>query len=417
MKKIHLREILEVKRGIGISSKYCDISGKYIRLTLGNFNYPNNGFKYDTSKNNIFYNKTVHDDYILKKNDIITPLTEQAKGLFGETALIPEDDKFILTGDIGLVTHIEGKSDHNYIYFLLPSYIIKQQLSNSSQQTKIRHTSPRRIMNCIAYVPDLSEQKKIGLFLKNINMLIQTNNKIICELEQLSKTLYNYWFVQYDFPDENGKPYKSSGGKMVWSEELGKEIPEGWEINSLAKYNKFYNGYPFSSKTYLKTGKYKIYTIKNVTDNGINADSCSYLNALPKNMKYECKLQPGDLVLTLTGHVSRVSIVFEKNALLNQRLLKIVSKYPLFMYLVLKDENIVKKIKYSANGSSQKNLSANIFNDTLYAYPDEKLLDFFSKSFGQIYDKMILVYQENQELANLRDFLLPLLMNGQAKIE
>lgn len=417
MKKIKLKEIIEVTRGMSLQGKYYSNTGKYIRLTLGNFNYPNMGFKYNTSKEDIFFTGEVKPEYILKKDDIITPLTEQVKGLLGETAFIPVDNIFIQSGDIALVSPIKDKSDKNFIYYLISSDIIKKQLSISSQQTKIRHTSPKYILNCQAFIPDIYTQERIGNLLRKLDELIKKNNSIYSELEKMAKTLYDYWFVQFDFPDENGRPYKSSGGKMVWSEELQREIPYGWEVHSLTNYCYFYNGYAFSSSTYCDNGKYKVYTIKNITNYGIDATNCSFINVIPQKMNNECILKPGDILLTLTGHVGRVGIVFETNTLLNQRVLKLVSNHQILLYLILIDKNINRQIVNKANGSSQKNLSPNILHDILYPYPSQNIINKFTKQYANIYNKLILIKQKNQELTSLRDFLLPLLMNGQAVIK
>lgn len=178
MRKIKLKEVLEIKRGTSLSGKYYSTSGQYIRLTLGNFNYPNGGFKENRSKEDIFFKETVKPQFILKKGDIITPLTEQVMGLLGETATIPESNKYIQSGDIGLVVPNEEKLDKRFAYYLISSGIIKKQLAVSSQQTKIRHTSPEKIMDCIAWIPEIEEQKKIALLLDNINLKISNNNQI-----------------------------------------------------------------------------------------------------------------------------------------------------------------------------------------------------------------------------------------------
>lgn len=111
--------------------------------------------------------------------------------------------------------------------------MVRKQLSAAAQQTKIRHTSPDKIKNVTIIAPSYTEQVKIGKFLDVITSKIELNNKINAELEKIAKTLYYYWFVQFDFPDENNRPYKSSGGAMVYNEELKREIPKGWEVSSL----------------------------------------------------------------------------------------------------------------------------------------------------------------------------------------
>lgn len=166
MNKVKLGDLLEVKRGTTLSSKYYSKTGSRKRLTLGNFNYPNGGFKENMSKEDIFFIGDVKSEYILKKDDIITPLTEQVHGLLGETARIPLDDVYVQSGDIGLVIPNSNKLDNKFAYYLISSPVVKKQLSAGAQQTKIRHTSPDKIKDCQVYLPDLSNQKKDWCFIK-----------------------------------------------------------------------------------------------------------------------------------------------------------------------------------------------------------------------------------------------------------
>ena len=177
-----LGDFLDIKRGPGLPSEFYSEKGNLIRLTLGNFNYPNGGFKQNDSKDNIFYVGNVKKEFILKKGDLITPLTEQTEGLLGETAWIPEDNKYIQNGDIGLVIPIEEKMNKKYCYYLLSSPLIKKQLSAGAQQTKIRHTSPEKIKKCIAPIPCIETQIKIGNNLSSIDDQIMRNNVMVQKL-------------------------------------------------------------------------------------------------------------------------------------------------------------------------------------------------------------------------------------------
>lgn len=161
MRKVKLGEILKVTRGQALPSNFYNESGSLIRLTLGNFKYPENGFKYNTSKKDLYYTVKVDKKFILKKDDLITPLTEQVKGLLGNTAYIPKSNTFIQSGDIGLIHPNKNYVLREYCYYLLSSEIIKKQLSASAQQTKIRHTSPTIIESCVAWIPGLDDQRHI----------------------------------------------------------------------------------------------------------------------------------------------------------------------------------------------------------------------------------------------------------------
>ena len=178
MKKVKLGTVLDVKRGTSLSGEHYATSGKYIRLTLGNFKYPDCGWKDNVSKDDIYFVGPIRKEFILNKGDIITPLTEQVRGLLGNTATIPESGKYIQSGDIGLVIPNENEIDKRYSYYLLSSEVVKKQLDAGSQQTKIRHTSPDAIKNCYAYILEKKDQIKVARMLDFINKKIDINNRI-----------------------------------------------------------------------------------------------------------------------------------------------------------------------------------------------------------------------------------------------
>ena len=178
LKKYKLGELLDVKRGACLAGEYYATTGNYIRLTCGNFDYQNNSFKLNTSKDNLFYTGPVRKEFIMKKGDIITPLTEQAIGLLGSTAIIPEDDKYIQSQDVAKIICNEDLLYPLFAYYLISSETVKKQLSAAAQQTKIRHTSPDKIKDCVVWIPDLKEQKHIASILSDLDKKIALNRAI-----------------------------------------------------------------------------------------------------------------------------------------------------------------------------------------------------------------------------------------------
>ena len=232
----------------------------------------------------------------------------------------------------------------------------------------------------------------------------------------MAKTLYDYWFVQFDFPDQDGKPYKSSGGKMVYNPELKREIPEGWRVTKLNEVVDLISGYPFSSNDYVTSGKYKLYTIKNVQD-GYTVDKVdNYLDFIPSNMSDECQLRRGDLIMSLTGNVGRVGMVYEDDVLLNQRVLKLnpINKtHKSFIYSFFRSDVTKAHLENMSTGTSQKNLSPIDIGNMMIPFPSESLLSKFVNNLNMLENNLV----ENQQLTQLRDWLLPMLMNGQVKVE
>lgn len=419
MNKVRLRDVLTVKRGASLPGEFYSNTGEYIRLTLGNFAYPGGGFKANTSKKDLFYIGEIRPEFILKKGDIITPLTEQVRGLLGETATIPEDNKYIQSGDIGLIIPNENLLNKRYAYYLISSPIIKKQLDAGSQQTKIRHTSPEAIMNCIAYIPDIDEQLSIASFLDKTNKKIETNNTIISELESMAKDIYDYWFVQFDFPDENGKPYKSSGGKMVWNEDLKREIPEGWKCGPLQNICNIHRGAsPRPIDSYMDVSKKGIPWVK-ISD--ATCDSSPFLIQTkeyikPEGVKKSVIVYPGTLIVSNSA-TPGIPKFMDIDACVHDGWLVIDgyrSSYRYYLYYLM--QNIRNSLLNIASGSVFKNLKTDYLKEYLCFVPSEEILIKFDNTIAPIMNLLLNMLRETKELASLRDFLLPLLMNGQVKI-
>lgn len=413
MNKIKLGDVMDVKRGTSLSGDYYSTSGDLVRLTLGNFKYPDCGFKPNTAKDDIYFVGEVKPEYIMKKGDIITPLTEQVKGLLGNTATIPESDKYIQSGDIGKIIPDESMIDKRFSYYLVSSPTVKKQLSAASQQTKIRHTSPDKIKDCIAFIPDLYQQKKIAHLLDTINLLIQTNDSAIKQLESLAKTIYDYWFLQFEFPNEDGKPYKSSGGKMVWNDELKREIPEGWGEISLDKIADMKT----VSITPIQTEMYNHYSIpaydtfKTPTvENGKDINSNKYL-------VYENCI----LVSKLNPHFKRIWNIYSINekSICSTEFMPFLSinGHKEFLYSILNSDAFYRFTINNSNSStgSRKRMQPEAYKDFKLAYPlnDNKVISKFCDVTRGMLKQQDSLIKENQELISLRDFLLPMLMNGQ----
>lgn len=408
MKRIKLGDVLDVKRGASLSGCYYSEIGDKIRLTLGNFNYPGGGFKKNTSKLDIYFNGPFKPEYLLKKGDIITPLTEQVSGLLGETATIPESDVYIQSGDIGLVIPNEKVLNKRFAYYLVSSPIVKKQLAASAQQTKIRHTSPDAIKNCEAWIPDdVCVQAKIAKMLDDINDKIALNNSICSDLESMAKLLYDYWFMQFDFPDENGRPYKSSGGKMVWNDELKREIPEGWNVTNVGQITDCLDSkrVPLSNKEREEiSGIIPYYGATGIM---------GYVNKAIFNGDYVLLAEDGS-VMDSDGHpiLQRVSGECWINN--HAHVLEPHDGYSCkLLMMILKDIPVVS-IK---TGSIQMKINQANLNDYQIVEIPSKLRKKLCEKLDVIDEQLLFLERENQELVSLRDFLLPMLMNGQIKIE
>lgn len=411
-----LGDFLDIKRGASLSGEFYAEDGNLIRLTLGNFNYPGGGFKENTSKEDIYFTGNVRNDFILKKGDIITPLTEQVNGLLGETATIPEDNIYIQSGDIGLLKPKDNLNDR-FAYYLLQSNLVRKQLSAGAQQTKIRHTSPDKIKDCLVYVPVMKTQKKIGIILDSINNKIVNNNNIISKLESLVKTIYDYWFLQFEFPNEEGKPYKSSGGKMVWNEELKREIPEEWRVGYLDDLGTIVAGGTPSTKNnnyYCKTG------IAWLTPYDLSNTSNKYINRGERDISEEglkhssaTLIPKGSVLLTSRAPIGYIGIAANELCT-NQGFKSIIPKESYgseFTYYTVK--SIIPYIQRLGSGSTFKEVSKETMQGIKVVLPNLNIVTKYNQKMKTIVSKRKLAEKENSLLIELRNFLLPLLMNGQ----
>lgn len=423
MERFKLGELIDVTRGASLAGDNYATEGELVRLTLGNFDYQSNGFKQNSSKDNIFYNGEVDSSYILEEGDIITPLTEQAIGLLGSTAKIPESGKYIQSQDVALVKVKSEKLVHDFAYYLLPTASVKKQLSAGAQQTSIRHTSPDKIKDCTVYIPDPTDQQKIADFLNLIDDKIAINKKENETLEAMAKQLYDYWFVQFDFPDANGRPYKTSGGKMVWNETLKREIPEGWSDGTLGDYvGRITNGLNPRKNFVLGKGDNYYITIKSLTGTDINWDDCDRCDddALAK-INSRSQLKINDVIFSAIGTIGRTYRIYETpnnwNISETSFTLRPGEDVPAdFFYSLLRSDYIQLAADKAAMGSTLRCLVM----DSLTSIPVVKVDKDVMKSYAsRVNDFYLKIYQNNKNsrsLQDLRKFILPLLMNEQVNI-
>ncbi|MFM6623532.1 MAG: restriction endonuclease subunit S, partial [Dolichospermum sp.] len=243
------------------------------------------------------------------------------------------------------------------------------------------------------------------------------NNRINSELENLAKTIYDYWFVQFDFPDENGKPYKSSGGKMVYNQELKREIPAGWEVKKLGKILKTSLGGTPSTKEsnywvngnipWLNSGEISNFPVisyeKCITQKGIDN---SPAELLPK----------GSIVISIVRYI-RPSILAIKAAA-NQSVLGIYESDKLlncFIYPYLVSQ--VPRLMSLRTGAQQPHINKETIDTSLITIPENDVLQNYYKITKPLFKEIINIAFQNQQLTQLRDWLLPMLMNGQITVK
>ncbi|HBZ29856.1 MAG TPA: restriction endonuclease subunit S [Nitrosomonas nitrosa] len=414
-----LKSRINVKHGYPFKSEFFSDAGNYIVLTPGNF-YEEGGFKRQAGKEK-FYTGEVPEDYIHKKGDLIVAMTEQAAGLLGSCAIVPESGLYLHNQRLGLITTNEDEVLKDYIYYLFKTSTVREQIRLTSSGSKVKHTSPERIYAVKAPLPPVEEQRKIVRLLNVLDKKIELNNRINAELEAMAKTLYDYWFVQFDFPFDfaqdkpgtNGKPYKSSGGKMVYNPTLKREIPEGWEVCSLWNIAKYFNG--LAMQKYRPTGEEYLPVIKiREMNEGFSESTEKARTDLP----IEAIVNDGDVLFSWSATLD-VKIWSQGRGALNQHIFKVTSdKYPkTFYYFELL--NYLKHFKMMAElrKTTMGHITLDHLKQAKICLPQLDLLKQADQFIDPIFNKHLMLEKENRTLNALRDWLLPMLMNGQVTVQ
>ena len=267
-------------------------------------------------------------------------------------------------------------------------------------------------------IPPISEQKRISSVIATLDKKIALNRAINQNLEAMMKQLYDYWFVQFDFPNEAGKPYKSSGGEMVWNEELKREIPQGWSSISIGDYAPCKSGYAFKSKDFGSKGLpvIKIGNIQeNYTLNMTDSQCIDFFN----NTLFLAKRY--DLVIAMTGATIGKFAISQRNYWVNQRVGRFyLGDRPLlrlgFLFNSLKQEYFREQVFQIACGCAQPNISAEQIDSISVLKPNDIILNQFNKLCEPLLELQSENYLELEELTKQRNELLPLLMNGQVSV-
>lgn len=323
----------------------------------------------------------------------ITPCLENGKTAFVNCL---QEDEIGFGSTEFIVLRAKENIDERFLYYLSISPEFRKQAISLMEGTSGRKRVNENALKISDFlIPDFEEQRKIANILSAIDDKIQINNQINQELEAMAKTLYDYWFVQFDFPDQNGKPYKSSGGKMVYNPELKREIPEGWGVEKLSHFLTIKNG---KDHKHLQNGEFAVYG-----SGGIMRMVTEYLYS-------------GESILfPRKGTLNNVMYVNEKFWTVDTMFYSEVNKNNSALYVFYS----VKDIDFNKlnTGTGVPSMTSSILYDLNIIVPEENILEKFNTIVKQNYETIKLNSIQNQELTQLRDWLLPMLMNGQVKVE
>lgn len=375
-------------------SDYVDIGTPIVsveHLGIEGFTGQNLPFVSDVDKSRL-------KKYVLQKGDIVFSRV----GSIDRSTYVKEfEDGWMFSGRC-IRVRVNTKNNSRYIAFYFRQENFKRMMLNISVGATMPSLNTKLMDNIPLRLPPLNIQNIIANVLTGFDEKILLNNKINQELEAMAKTLYDYWFVQFDFPDANGKPYKSSGGRMVFNKELKREIPECWEVKTLSEVSE------------IKAGgdKPKSLTKNKTKENNIPI----YSNGISNEGLYG---------YTNNAKIEKESITISARGTIGYCVLRLKPFVPIIRLISVTPNNSnevkylfesIKNLVFENSGSVQQQLTVPQISKLKIISPPSYLINKYQSLARPGLDTIEINKNQNQELSELRDWLLPMLMNGQVTV-
>lgn len=357
-----------------------------------------------------------HDTLVAK----ITPCLENGKTTYVD---ILDENEVAFGSSEFIVLRAKNNTCPEFLYYLSISPAFRERAISCMEGTSGRKRVNEGVLKLYKLpIPIKSEQQKIAAVLTALDKKIELNNRINAELEAMAKTLYDNWFVQFDFPDASGKPYKASGGKMVYSPILKRKIPEGWQVKKLAKITSLIRR--GISPKYTETGGFSVLNQKCIRDQKISFED-SRRHQLELSDEDERLLRLFDVVINSTGvgtlgRVAYVKRLLETKTTVDSHVTIVRANDALVspQYLAWEIMRYQPLIEAAANGSTgQVELNKSFLEDIDIIVPEDLITQKFIEFIEPIVPVLAKRESENEYLVSLRNWLLPMLMNGQVTVK
>lgn len=373
----------------------------------------NNYFLPDQLADRMDTSDSEKEKYSIREGDIFLTRTSEVVDELGMSSVALKDyPGATYSGFLKrLRSTVQGRTYPKFMAFYLRSPLFRKTMTNNSVLT-LRASLNEAIFSYFdLLLPEYDEQIKIGDLLHLLNTKIDCNNRINAELEAMAKTLYDYWFVQFNFPGQNGKPYKSSGGKMVYNPTLKREIPDGWRVKGLGQISNITMGQSPSGES-LNGVRNGVEFFQGSTDFGWQFPTVRQYTSTPTRMA-----KRGDILLSVRAPVGDMNIA-HLDCCIGRGLAALHSKegFDGFLFYVM---HYFKQIfdRRNSEGTTFGSITKDDLHSLPLAYPPIELLKEYDKLVSK-YNQMVFTRSmENQRLTQLRDWLLPMLMNGQVSVE
>ena len=417
MKKYRLKDIATVEiSGVDKKVKESEMTVRLCNFTDVYYNWAITRGKHDSFMTATASQKEI-SRFLLKKGQVALTKDSETRFDIGIATYIANDFEDVILGyHCALITPDETKALGCYLNAFLRSEMSRKYFANSASGSGQRYTlSVQTIEDMPILLPPIEEQKRIGELFTNIDRKIEINRAINHNLEAMAKQLYDYWFVQFDFPDENGKPYKSSGNRMVWNNTLKRDIPDMWHCGNLFEIAKFTNGLA-CQKFRPKAGEKALSVIKiREMRDGFTADTEKVTPNIPNSVK----VSNGDILFSWSASLEVMLWAFGDGGL-NQHIFKVTSANDspksFYYFQLLNYVDVFKKMA-EARKTTMGHITQDHLQQSTIAIPDDvSIAKLFEEKVSPIFDLQVKLQEEIQQLTKQRDSLLPLLINGQASL-
>jgi type I restriction enzyme S subunit len=397
---VQLSDGIHIRHGFAFKSKYFTDTGSYVVLTPGNFKEAG-GFRLRPGKDR-FYAGDIPEGFILGENDLIVAMTEQAPGLLGSSALIPDSGRYLHNQRLGLIDKIESNLfDKIYLYYLFNTRAVRQQISGSASGTKVRHTSPERIGRVKVAIPDTTTQRKAAQILRSYDFFIENNRRRIQLLEHAARLLYKEWFVHLRFP----------GHEHV---KINDGVPEGWKKMRLSQMCKDIREQVHPSKLEPDTPYIGLEHMPRrsimLWDWGLSSQVVSS----------KFKFLSGDILFgKIRPYFHKVGValidgITSSDAIVVRPCEEWLHMYVLF--LLSSDEFVALASKTVREGSKMPRADWEFLISSLFLLPPRSLVDAFTITTEPMVAQLRTLAFQNRQLSRARDLLLPRLMNGEIAV-
>jgi len=404
--KAKFSELFRVKHGYAFKSEHFDSTGDFVLLTPGSF-HEHGGYR-DQGDKTKYYTGDVPDGFVLDEGDLLVAMTEQAPGLLGSSAWIPESDRFLHNQRLGRIVDLNERRLHKrFLYYLFNTAGVRGQISGSASGTKVRHTSPERIGRVEAEIPPIEAQQWIAATLTAYDDLIENNRRRMALLEKAARLLYQEWFVRLRFPGHEHTPIQNG-------------LPQGWKRKAVAEIADCIGGGTPSTSipAYWQDGVIPWVTPTDVTRNQhfVLLDSAKKITELGLNNS-SAKLLPRHAILM----TSRASVGFFAIAgtevCTNQGFISIVPHEPrLSTFFLFQLSQRVEEIRSMGSGTTYPEVSRGNFRHFEVVVPPQSLAREFDEHASLCLKQIRVLKYQNQKLRAARDLLLPRLMSGEITV-